>query len=132
MPRLLDRVVNWLVRGVTVEHMRVRDLHVGDHSTVLSGDYIEFDNLGADPAVAATGKARLCAASGKLRVSHATAYADVGSGGGGAATSDAAGAGVAALVGTVSIPHPTAQAGVAALTGGATATPTAAGSAALL
>lgn len=88
MSRLLARLVNWLVRDVKIARLRVLDLHVGEHSTVLTGNYIEFDALGTDPAVAATGKARLCAVNADLRVSHAAAYSTVGSGGGGGGSSD--------------------------------------------
>lgn len=94
---LLARWVNWLVRDVKIDRLRVRDLLVGDNTTILTNDYIEFDALASDPAVAPAGKARLCAVSGDLRVSYATAYSTVGSGGGGGSADLVARAGLATM-----------------------------------
>jgi len=51
--RLKERVVNWLVRNVTIEKLRVRKLKIGNNTVVIAPDYIDLPGLSADPTLSA-------------------------------------------------------------------------------
>lgn len=61
------RLVNAVLRRVTIERLHVRELAVGDHSIVLDGNGVLFATQAGDPTVAPAGKARLAAVNGALR-----------------------------------------------------------------
>lgn len=62
-----SQLVNAVARRVQFDRLRVRELHVGDHSTIIDGNGILFTTLASDPLGAPVGKTRLSAVNGALR-----------------------------------------------------------------
>lgn len=49
------KIINWLLRDIEIDYLRVRNIKVGDNTVVIKGDRIVFPQLTADPSTLEAG-----------------------------------------------------------------------------
>jgi len=53
MKKLKQKLVNWLLKDVVVDELKVQRIRVGSGTTIVTGSCIDFPGLTSDPTLAA-------------------------------------------------------------------------------